>query len=286
MIDFTDASPAVHERSPVRCVVLPAVPKSLPATAELRFTQAKYHVIENVGEVHVGVQRVDLGGGLNTTATVSYATQAGTALATSDFTARTGTLTWNPGDGSAKTIVIPIVDNAVAEPAEMFKVLLSNATGGTSIATPDVTVVILDDDEAFPPEGAIPPGWTVPSGVTTGWHVSSDPGPYEGAYSLKADSVDDAEIAAIQVAGTFSAGTITFRVKVSSEPTFDALKFYVDGVEKASWSGTSVTGWQLFSLALPAGAHTLRWAYEKDGSVSMGQDTAYVDGVTLPAMTP
>jgi len=82
--------------------------------------------------------------------------------------------------------------------------------------------------------------------------------------------------------GTFAAGNVSFRVKVSTEPSFDVLSFYVDGVEKGSWSGTSVAGWQLFSTPVTAGSHTLRWSYEKDVSASMGQDAAWIDAVTLP----
>ena len=90
----------------------------------------------------------------------------------------------------------------------------------------------------------------------------------------------------MQVAGTFAAGTVSFRLKVSSEGGFDELRFYVDGVPVMAWSGTTATGWQAFSYPLPAGAHTLKWAYEKDGSASVGQDAAWLDSVTLPARSP
>jgi len=253
-----------------------------PPSSKIAFSQPKYVVLENGGAAQLTVNRVDAGGGFGTTATVRYATQAGTALAASDFTAVSGTLTWAAGDSSSKTITVPIVNDAVAEPPESFKVVLSSPSAGTGIATPDATVLILDDDEVFPPDGAIPSDWVAPAGAQGSWHVSNDPGAYEGALSLRSDSIDDNEHAEIQVARTFAAGTITFRVKVSSEAGFDFLRFYVDGVAVSSWSGTTNTGWQLYSYALPAGAHTLKWAYEKDASASLGQDAAWIDGVTLP----
>ncbi|HTE39779.1 MAG TPA: Calx-beta domain-containing protein, partial [Steroidobacteraceae bacterium] len=40
--------------------------------------------------------------------TVAYATTDGSAIAGTDYTARTGTLTWAHGDGAAKTISLPI----------------------------------------------------------------------------------------------------------------------------------------------------------------------------------
>ena len=253
-----------------------------PPGSKVAFSQPKYVVLENGGAAQLTVNRVDAGGGFGTSATVRYATQAGTALATSDFTPVSGTLTWAAGDSSSKTITVPIVNDAVAEAPESFKVVLTTPSAGTGIATPDATVLILDDDEVFPPDGAIPSDWVAPAGAQGSWHVSNDPGAYEGALSLRSDSIDDNEHADIQVARTFGAGTVTFRVKVSSEAGFDFLRFYVDGVPVASWSGTTNTGWQLYSYTLPAGAHTLKWAYEKDASASLGEDAAWIDAVSLP----
>ncbi|HEX4934547.1 MAG TPA: Calx-beta domain-containing protein, partial [Gemmatimonadaceae bacterium] len=267
--------------SPSSATVSIADNDSPPAT-ELRFSQPKYVVLENGGNAVLTVNRVDKGGGFGTSATVRYATQAGTAAATSDFTAKSGTLTWAAGDSAAKTIAIPIVNDAVAEAPEMFKVLLSAPSAGTGVGTPDASVLILDDDEIFPPDGVIPNDWVMPAGADGTWHVSNDPGPFEGAASVKSDSIDDGQSAEIQVARTFGAGNVSFRVKVSSEPGFDVLRFYVDGVAVGSWSGTTVTGWQAFSYPLTAGAHTLKWAYEKDASGSLGQDAAWIDAVVLP----
>lgn len=257
------------------------VDNDAPAATEVRFSQAKYVVLEGTPSISLTVNRADLGGGFGTSASVRYTATAGTALATSDFTAAAGTLAWAAGDSTSRTITVPIANDTVAESPETFRVVLSTPVG-VGVGTPEATVLILDDDEVFPPDGAIPAGWVMPAGATQSWHVSNDPGPYEGAFSLKSDSIDDGERAEIQVAGTFSAGTISFRVKVSSEADFDALRFYVDGVAVGSWSGTAVTGWQAFTMPLPAGAHTLRWAFEKDGSVSLGQDAAWIDAVVLP----
>jgi len=101
-------------------------------------------------------------------------------------------------------------------------------------------------------------------------------------FSLRSDAIDDGETSQIEVTRDFAAGNITFRARVSSEAGFDILRFYVDGVEKGSWSGTTVTGWQLFTTPVSAGSHTLRWSYEKDASASVGYDAAWIDAVTLP----
>jgi hypothetical protein len=55
----------------------------------------------------------------NSTVTVDYATADGTAIAGSDYVAKSGTLTFAPGD-SVKTVVVDITDDAVAEGRERF----------------------------------------------------------------------------------------------------------------------------------------------------------------------
>ncbi|MEO5676180.1 MAG: Calx-beta domain-containing protein, partial [Usitatibacter sp.] len=156
-----------------------------PPATELRFAQPKYVVIEGGGNAVLTVARVDVGGGFGMSANVRYATLAGTALATSDFTAVSGTLAWATGDSSPKTITVPIVNDAIAESPESFKVQLTAPSAGTGVGTPEATVTILDDDEVFPLDGVIPEGWVTPAGAQGGWFVSNDPGPYDGAYSLK-----------------------------------------------------------------------------------------------------
>ena len=255
----------------------------IPTESRVSFVQPKTLVLENAGSAFVTVHRGAVGSGFTVPLTVSYATAAGTALATTDFTMRTGTLTWTDSDSADKTISIPIVNNTVAESPKWFKVVLSNPTPGLGFGSPAETqVTILDDDEAFPAHGAIPDGWTVPVDAAAGWHVSNDAGAYEGVFSLRSDAIDDGQVAQVEVTRLFAAGTISFRAKVSSEAGFDALRFYIDGEVKGTWSGTAVAGWQLFSAPITAGTHTLRWSYEKDGSASMGQDAAWIDAVTMP----
>lgn len=263
------------------------VDDDLPPQSTFSFTQPKFLVMESGGEATVSVTRTALpGGGFASPASVAYATVAGAAVAGSDFTARSGTLSWGAGESGSKSIAIPIVDDAIAEAPEAFKVRLSSPSAGASITVPETVVLIVDADEAFPPQGAMPADWTIPSGAAAGWLVSAEAGAYEGAYSLRSEAVSDGEAAQLEVAGTFAAGTVRFRVRVSSEAGFDFLRFYVDGVQAGEWSGTAVSGWQSFSVPLAAGAHTLRWSYEKDASASLGVDAAWIDDVVMPSRTP
>ena len=60
--------------------------------------------------------------------TVDYATADGTATAGSDYTATSGTLTFQPGEMS-KTVSVPIADDAVDDGGETLTLTLSSASG-------------------------------------------------------------------------------------------------------------------------------------------------------------
>ena len=69
--------------------------------------------------------------------TVDYATADGTATAGADYTATSGTLTFQTGD-TEKTISVPIIDDLVEDDGETLTLTLSNASGATladSVAT-------------------------------------------------------------------------------------------------------------------------------------------------------
>jgi hypothetical protein len=75
---------------------------------------------------------------------VNYATANSTATAGSDYTAATGSVTFNPGE-TTKTVAIAITGDTEVESDETFKVNLSNASGA-SIGISSGTVTITNDD--------------------------------------------------------------------------------------------------------------------------------------------
>ena len=82
-------------------------------------------------------------------ASLQYATVDGTALATSDYTASSGSLTFTGNVGETKSITVAIIDNAVAEPTETFSIKLSAPTGNNvSIADSEGICSITDNDAA------------------------------------------------------------------------------------------------------------------------------------------
>ena len=74
-------------------------------------------------------------------------------------------------------------------------------------------------------------------------------------------------------------GTLSFWWQVSSEATFDFLRFEVDGVEQFSISGA--VAWQPRTFTIPSGNHILRWRYTKDNFVASGSDAGWVDEVVF-----
>lgn len=81
------------------------------------------------------------------TATVDWATADGTATAGSDYTAGSGTLTFDPGV-TTQPISVEVLGDTAFEANESFTVTLTNATGST-VATPSATATITNDDKAF-----------------------------------------------------------------------------------------------------------------------------------------
>ena len=76
---------------------------------------------------------------------VNYSTANGTAIAGSDYTATSGTLTFLPGT-TVLNVAVPIVGDTVSESDETFFLNISNATGGTVISKAQGTATIINDD--------------------------------------------------------------------------------------------------------------------------------------------
>ena len=81
-----------------------------------------------------------------TTVTVDYATSDGTAIAGSDYTATSGTLTFLAGE-TTKTVSVPVTDDAHEDSGETFTLTLSNASGAR-IDDATATATITNDDPA------------------------------------------------------------------------------------------------------------------------------------------
>lgn len=79
------------------------------------------------------------------TVTVDFSTANVDALATDDYAATSGTLTFAPGD-TVKTIVVQVVGDTMFEPDESFAVNLADATGDATIGDGQGAATIENDD--------------------------------------------------------------------------------------------------------------------------------------------
>jgi hypothetical protein len=105
---------------------------------------------------------------------------------------------------------------------------------------------------------------------------------YNGGDSAKAATISHNQTSSFATTVNYgTAQTVSFYWKVSSEANYDYLRFYIDGTLKDQIAGT--VDWTQKSYALTSGSHTLTWTYYKDGSVSSGSDTGWVDKVEFTA---
>lgn len=146
--NITISNAAGAELGAQSSAVITIVDDETPPVGTVGFVNAEYSVDENDGTVAVKVART---GGTNGAVTVDYATNDGTAKKDTNYTSKTGTLSWNDGEAGEKTITINITDNALLENInKQFTVDLSNATGGAAIGTSQTTATIVEDEQEAP----------------------------------------------------------------------------------------------------------------------------------------
>ncbi len=135
--------------------------------------------------------------------TVSFATADGTAVAGSDYVARSGTLTFAPGE-TQKTLAVNAIGDAVVEPNESFSVVLTSPVGAT-LADAAGSGTIINDDAAAP---------VLPTlGISDASVIEGDPGTNDGGgsdggsggadgwFSTSGNQIVDSTGSAVQIAG-------------------------------------------------------------------------------------
>ncbi len=120
--------------------------RSRAGQIEPEFSVGQVRIVEGTGSaprmVAITIQR-SAPSGIGTS--VSYATEADTALPYQDFLPRSGTAFFDPGM-TATTILVPLVQDSIPEGSEFFSIRLSNPNGGTLQAP--VTSFEIEDDDA------------------------------------------------------------------------------------------------------------------------------------------
>lgn len=100
-------------------------------------------------------------------------------------------------------------------------------------------------------------------------------------FSLRSGIIPDYGNSAFSVAfETTGTDTLSFAYRVSSEVGYDYLHLQVDSVQVKSWSGEK--GWNHHVVVLEPGYHEVTWRYQKDQSISRGEDAAWIDDIVFP----
>lgn len=86
---------------------------------------------------------VSLSQASNRVVTVNYGTASGTATSGTDFVAKSGTLTFNPGQSLSQTVAVTVNGDALNEPNETFTLQLSGVVGAV-IGDPSGQATIVD----------------------------------------------------------------------------------------------------------------------------------------------
>jgi len=108
------------------------------SSGELELSQSSFSISEAAKSMQVTVNRV---GGSSGQVTVHYATSNDTATAGKDYTAASGTLTWEDGDASSKTFGIALSDAVAYSGTKTFNITLSDPGTGAALGTPSSATV-------------------------------------------------------------------------------------------------------------------------------------------------
>jgi len=112
---------------------------------------------------------------------------------------------------------------------------------------------------------------------------------FEGTYSSVSGNISDDQNSELLLdVHVLANDTLSFYKKVSCEDDtygtdYDFLAFFIDGIEVGRWDGE--IDWSLEKYPISIGVQTLKWEFSKDGSVSNGEDCAWVDYIVFPAMS-
>ena len=123
-VNLTLKGDAVGERAKA---TLNIADSTVLTSGELEFSSAIYSVKEDEGEATITVQRV---GGSDGEVSVDYATSAGTATVSSDYTETSGTLIWKDGDQVDKSFTIPVMTDKALEKIETVDLTLKGKAVG------------------------------------------------------------------------------------------------------------------------------------------------------------
>jgi hypothetical protein len=186
----------------------------VPPAGSLHFSGASYSVAEDNNNIVATVTRA---GGSFGQVTADFTTNDGSAVAGSDYTAASGTLTFAEGVIS-QTITISLMDDSVFEGNESFNIRLSNASGGATLSNPFDTTINILENEPVPAAGSLQfsgSRFSVAEDATNLSITVTRTGGSYGSVTIDYESIDGTAISGTDFVAT--SGTLTFGDGVTSQ---------------------------------------------------------------------
>lgn len=157
---------------------------------------------------------------------------------------------------------------------------LVNSDCGSEVCEAGACVGNGDFEDDFE-SGAFGPAWR--GGGTSPWIIETT-SPLTGTASARSGPITHNQTSDLELDVTCGgAGMVSFTYRVSSESCCDDLIFSIDGATVDDWAGS--VGPATATFPLTAGSHTLRWRYDKDVSLSTGDDSGFIDDVVVMGCT-
>ena len=178
----------------------------------------------------------------------------------------------NGADLPGQTNAVLQLTGLVAGNAGDYSIIVTNGLGAATIpsATLQVTQTAL--------QSALDCNLVLSTGGNSAWFAQTAV-THDGVGAAQSGAITDSQESWLETS-VVGPGTLTFWWKVSSEPDYDFLELYLDGVLQPGAISGEVP-WEQQACDIPAGPHTLRWRYSKDISDSVGQDAAWLDEVNF-----
>ncbi|MEA3397763.1 MAG: Calx-beta domain-containing protein [Chloroflexota bacterium] len=229
----------------------------------LQFSSATYSVNEDAGSATI---TVTLGAASSVTVTVDYATSDGTAVAGSDYTTATGTLTFSPGVTS-QTFTVPITDDTEIEGDETVNLVLSNPANALLGSPSSAVLTIVNDDvPVVGVDKAVSPS-TVPVAGQLVTHTYIITITNNGVSTIKVQQITD----------TLPSG-FTFITTTAASELPDSV---VTSTQSITWSYSaplpSISSGDIFTLTFMATSNTGGGEFCNSAGVTIWKDTVFAE---------
>lgn len=206
------------------------------AAGAIEFTGPTFTKVEDGTAATIIVERT---GGGNGEVVVGYATAQGTAVAGTDYTETTGTLTWADGMQGQQTFTVPVADDGVYEQTETVNLSLTIQSGSATLGAQNTAILNITNDDA-----AAAPDLAFSIGAAPGYFVNEGPGNTAtitvnrtGGEDLNLITVDYATADNTAIAGVHY---VASSGKLSFGPTTTSATFTVEVIDNGDAPGADL----------------------------------------------